>query len=65
MNFYEKIKNKSIEEMTELLVAFYIVGTCSLFSFTPDESFIKSLPNYDELYNVVKTKLMEEDYDTV
>lgn len=60
MNFYEKIKNKSVEEMTDFLVSFYVGGACSFFSFTPDESFIKSLPNYDELYNIVKTNLMEE-----
>lgn len=61
MNLYEKIKNQSIEEMTGFLVAVYAGGACSLFSFVPDENFIKSLPNYDEVYNMLKTKLMEED----
>jgi hypothetical protein len=51
--------------MTEFLVAVYVGGACSLFSFVPDENFAKSLPNYDEVYNMLKTKLMEEDYDTV
>ena len=60
MNFYEEIKNKSIEEMAELLVKFYLAGYCNFFSFTPDEDFIKTLPNYEDFYNEVKTKLMEE-----
>jgi hypothetical protein len=29
MNLYEKIKNKSIEEMTEFLVEIYLAGFCS------------------------------------
>ena len=61
MNFYEKIKNKSIEEMTGFLITVYVGGACSLFSFVPDENFAKSLPNYDEVYNMLKTKLMEEN----
>lgn len=61
MNLYEKIKNKSIDEMTEMLVYFYLGGFCSFFSFEPNEDFIKSIPNYDEFYNAIKSKLMEEN----
>lgn len=62
-NLYEKIKNKSIDEMVELLTHVYIGGFFSFFSFVPDEDFIKSLPNYDEFYNTIKSKLMEEVND--
>lgn len=60
MNFYEEIKNKSIEEMAEFLTGVYLAGYCSLFSFVPDEDFIKTLPNYENFYNAIKSKLMEE-----
>ena len=60
MNFYEQTKNKSIEEMAEFLVGIYLAGYCSFFNFTPNENFIKTLPNYEDFYNSVKSKLMEE-----
>ena len=60
MNFYEQIKNKSTEEMASFLVEIYFAGYCSFFNFTPNKSFIKTLPNYEDFYKAMKSKLMEE-----
>lgn len=60
MTFYEKIKNMSIDEMTEYLTCLSIGSWCTFFQFTPEKDFIKSLPNYEEFYNKTKSMLMEE-----
>lgn len=60
MNFYEQIKNKSTEEMAEFLVEIYLAGFFSFFNFTPNKDFIKALPNYEDFYNAMKSKLVEE-----
>lgn len=59
MIFYEKIKNMSLDEMTEYLTCLSIGSWCTFFQFTPEKDFIKSLPNYNELYNKIKQKLQE------
>lgn len=60
MTLYEKIKNMSIDEMTEYLTCLSIGSRCTFFQFTPKKDFIKSLSNYEEFYNKVKSTLMEE-----
>lgn len=60
MTFYEKIKNMSIDEMTEYLTCLSIGSWCTFFQFTPEKDFIKSLSNYEEFYNKTKSMLMEE-----
>ena len=60
MTFYEKIKNMSIDEMTEYLTYLSIGSWCTFFQFIPEKDFIKTLSNYEEFYNKTKSMLMEE-----
>ena len=62
MNLYEKIKNMSEDEMADL---FSTISVCSFFSVfgskhIPSKDFIKSMPQYEESFNAMKTMLLEE-----
>lgn len=62
MNFYEKIKSMSIDEMTEFFVEIYVGSFFSVLGseHVPTQEFIKSMPQYEESFNATKKMLLEE-----
>ena len=62
MTIYEKIKNMSVDEMTEFLVDFCVISSCYLiFRFEADKDFVKSLPNYNDFCDKAKEMLMGDE----